>query len=168
MNELSSMGLVQFVRNCLEMDTVYLPGGMGETLTLRRILLRKTVYPEHFTVGRMRTLLNRINGTCRGFDCSGLLKCYIMGGIESFRYDPEYDLNCASMFKASSQKGEIGNMPDTPGICLYMEGHTGVYAGDGKVIESTPNVLFGDGVVETKLTDRPWTHWFQLSWIKYD
>ena len=39
-----------------------------------------------------------------------------------------------------------------------------VYAGDGKVIEARG---FHYGVVETKLSERPWENWGKCLWIKY-
>ena len=103
----------------------------------------------------------------RGFDCSGLLKFYVMGGFDRIYYNFMVDLNSASLLAVSPRKGTIDTLPEVPGICLYMEGHTGVYEGDGSVIESTPNARFGNGVVRTRLSDRPWTHWYEMPWVDY-
>ena len=78
------------------------------------------------------------------------------------------DLNAAALFAASTHKGGIETLPETPGICLYMEGHTGLYEGNGSVIECTSNPKFGNGVVRTKLPDRPWTHWYEMPWVDYN
>ena len=48
-----------------------------------------------------------------------------------------------------------------------MDGHTGIYVGGGLVIESTPNPRFGNGVVQTKLSDRPWTQWYCCHGVNY-
>ena len=47
-----------------------------------------------------------------------------------------------------------------------MAGHIGVYIGNGQVVESTRSI-FGDGVVITHLTDRPWLHWLECPYIIY-
>ena len=44
-------------------------------------------------------------------------------------------------------------------------GHIGVYIGNGEVIEAMDTRY---GVVKTKLQGRGWTHWLEVSGIKYD
>lgn len=164
----SSDGLLLFAESCLQMETVYMFGAFGEILTSSKILRQKTLYPDSFPIERVRYLLHRCNGHCRAFDCSGLLKRYLMGGFEKYSYSSEFDLNCESLFAVSPKKGDIDSMPEEPGLCTFMNGHTGVYAGNGTVIEATPNPQFGNGIVRTKLADRQWTNWFELPWIEYN
>ena len=45
-----------------------------------------------------------------------------------------------------------------------MEGHIGVYIGNGEVIEAKGN---HDGVVKTNLSEGGWTRWMQLPGITY-
>lgn len=66
---------------------------------------------------------------------------------------------------AWDQKGEIGSLPDVPGVILYHVNssgtmtHTGVYIGGGYAVEARAAKY---GVVKTAVKDRSWTHWAAL------
>lgn len=165
--DLTAEGLLSFARQCLDIPTVYIWGTLGEKATASLIDRCRRDYPEKFDDMKLHGLKPFCRKGYRGFDCSGLLKRYVMGGLDHYHYSREKDLNSASLFAASQRKGPIDTLPEIPGICLFMEGHTGVYEGGGSVIESTSNPRFGNGVVRTKLSDRPWTHWYEMPWVKY-
>ena len=57
-------------------------------------------------------------------------------------------------------------MPEIPGVLVFMDGHVGVYEGNGYVIECT--VSCGGGVVRTALKSRSWVHWGKCPWISYN
>ena len=155
-------GLVKHAKDILEMKTVYLWGGLGERLAAEVIEDRKNMYPEKYTEEYCQKLFacTESDEPTYGFDCSGLIKNYVMGGFANYKYDPKYDLNSYMMLEQSARSGEIAALPEEPGLCLFMPGHVGIYIGNQEVIESTANPKFGDGVVKTKLSDREWTHWF--------
>jgi len=163
---LTSEGLLETARKCLDIPTVYVWGAQGEQVTRRSLKEFKKSFPEKFDHRKIRELKPFCGKGYRGFDCSGIMRFYAMGGFDHFNYNPYADLNCAKMLASSSRSGTIDTLPEEPGLCLYMEGHTGVYEGDGSVIESTPNPRFGNGVVRTRLSDRPWTHWFEMPWVE--
>lgn len=66
---------------------------------------------------------------------------------------------------AWAQKGEIGTLPDVPGVLLYHANssgtmtHTGIYIGDGYAVEARAAAY---GVVKTAVKSRSWTHWAAL------
>ena len=70
------------------------------------------------------------------------------------------------MYRAAKVKGDINTMPDREGILVWMEGHMGIYVGNGLVIEATPK--WKDGVQITKLTDRKWLGWCECPYITYE
>ena len=161
--------LVRHAYTCMRMPTVYCRGGMGQILTREWLPEAKKRNPEHYRNSSDFDMLWSIpNGEIRCFDCSGLIKCYLMGGLRHFEYDRSLDINARTMLKRAEGKGTIETMPEQPGICVYMADHVGIYAGNGRVIEATPNPRFGNGVVMTRLTDREWSHWFRLSGISYE
>lgn len=165
---LTAEGLVSHVNKCLLLPTVYMWDGKGETVTKTFIKKMRILYPKYYTEQRINHLLEFVNKDVRGFDCSGLIKNYVMGGLEHYEYDASKDLNSLALFEKSTNKGPIETMPEKPGICLYMPGHTAVYVGNGLVIESTDNPDFGDGVISTKVSDRPWEQWYEMPWVEYD
>lgn len=119
-------------------------------------------------------------------DCIGLIKGffwtnggqgvleYIAGG-ES--YSSKYGSNncpdkgangMLTWLKSKGCKhGTMDSLPDVPGILLFKPGHVGVYIGGGFAVEAEG---FSYGVVETKVSKRPWTEWAYLpeSMLVYD
>jgi LysM repeat protein len=119
-------------------------------------------------------------------DCIGLIKGffwtnggqgvleYIAGGEEfKSKYGsnncPDKGANgMLTWLKSKGCKhGLIDSLPDVPGILLFKSGHVGVYIGGGLAIEAEG---FAYGVVETKVSKRPWTEWAYLpeSMLVYD
>ena len=92
-------------------------------------------------------------------DCHGLIEWFVReqsGG--------SYDTTANGAFLAAMEKGEIGTIPELPGICVRYPGHVGVYIGGGYVVEARG---FDYGVCLTALKSRPWTHWYKHPRIKY-
>lgn len=152
---------------CLRMKTVYVWGGMGEILNPRSLRIKAEAYPERFTPEKIQSLLEKADRNTHMFDCSGLVKGFLMSGFHGFRYDPEKDLNSFELLCRAAASGPVNTLPELEGICLYMPGHVGIYMGNGNVIEATDSPKFGNGVVQTKLSDREWTQWFHCPWIDY-
>ena len=74
------------------------------------------------------------------------------------------DKSANGMFSYAKSKGcawgTMDSLPELPGIALCMDGHVGVYVGDGYAVEERG---FNYGCVKTKVASRKWTHWFQLA-----
>ena len=101
-------------------------------------------------------------------DCIGLIKSYawynadsggIVAGSNGFT-----DCGANSIWSSVTESGQISNMPDTPGLAVWMDGHIGVYIGNGEVIEAQGTAY---GVVKTELNGRGWTKWLKIPNIKY-
>lgn len=165
---LTAEGLARHAEACLAAETVYLWDGRGEMLTEALIDRLRAAYPDVYDAERAERLKALCGKDVRGFDCSGLIKNYVMGGLDNYRYVAEMDLNTSALIRLARRKGPASELPERPGLCLWMQGHTGIYAGHGTVIESTPNPRFGDGVVRTAVSDRAWELWYEFPWIRYD
>ena len=159
--------LLRHAETCRKMDTDYVWGGMGQLITPELIEKKRAEYPAQYDGQTCRRLMARCGHKVYGFDCSGLIKTCLMGGLRCFRYDPARDLSAAMMLERSPLKGPIDTLPERPGLCLFMEGHVGIYIGNGRVIEATANPNFGYGVVETRVSDRTWLYWFECPFIRY-
>ncbi len=160
--------LVKHALFCLKIPTVYFWDGFGEVLTHRLLLAKRKMYPKAFTLWKCLKYFFIIDGEIRGFDCSGLIKSFLMGGLFDYKYNPKVDYNSKGLLENSHKKGDISTLPEIPGVCLYMQGHVGIYIGKGKVVESTSNRLFGNGVVKTNISDRKWEKWFYCPGIEYE
>lgn len=120
-----------------------------------------------------------------GFDCVNLIKGILWGwcGDVNARYGgAEYasngcpDTNANGMFwdYCRDQSNDFSNI--IPGEFVWMEGHIGVYIGDGYVVECTP--IWNDGVQITYLgnwggsrpgySTRTWTSHGKSNLIDYD
>lgn len=78
------------------------------------------------------------------------------------KYKGSLDVNTGGMYN----KATISTIPEIPGICVYMQGHIGVYVGNGWVIECAG----GRGAVKTPLKGSGatrWTHWLKCPFITY-
>lgn len=159
--------LVLHAEKCLKIPTRYIWGGIGEFLTQELVDRKAKLYPEVYMKEYIERLRPYLDKGIRGFDCSGLINHFRMGGLEHWKMTEELDQNSSMLYKLAKEKGNIENLPEFRGICLYMKGHVGIYAGNGRVIEATSNEKFGNGVVETQLKDREWTHWFYCPLIEY-
>lgn len=117
--------------------------------------------------GEMRQVGEKWLGK-RVCDCIGLIKSYawynadsgeIVAGSNGFT-----DCGANSIWSNVTESGPISNMPNTPGLAVWMDGHIGVYIGNGEVIETQGTAY---GVVKTELNGRGWTKWLKIPNIKY-
>lgn len=93
-------------------------------------------------------------------DCSGL----IVGAIRAI--SPSYGDRSANTFKAQFvESGTVKTIPEIPGLAVWKSGHIGIYIGNGQVVEARG---YKYGVVITKLSSRPWTHWGKIKDVEYD
>lgn len=103
----------------------------------------------------------------RTFDCVGLIKGYLWSsenGVVRYAEGGVPNLNPDALFARSGQRGLIETIPEVPGLLVWHRGHVGIYAGGGSVLEARP----GRGVVRTRLTCRPFTHWAYCPYCRYE
>ena len=79
-------------------------------------------------------------------------------------YNAAQDVSANGMYSRCKEKGKINTLPELPGVLVFMDGHVGVYIGNGYVIEARG---FEYGVVKTKLKNRPWVNWGKCPFITY-
>jgi len=170
-------GLVEYVKACMHTPHVYLWAGNGEYLTDAELDRLEAKYPTWYTEELVAVRRSLVDRGIRGWDCLGLILSYKWGDYHQGNtalYKPEEFMGTTRLFKQEGLvKGKIETLPERPGLVVYMHGHVGVYIGDGWVIECTrKNVktweyeLIG-GIHQTRLSDRPWTHWLEMPGIRY-
>lgn len=147
--------LAEYARNIAEsQNTIYCWGCLMNPLSAELIAQKKKAYPDWYTEDKCQKILN--SGKNYGCDCSGLIKSYLFqDGYDSF-----FDFNSSMFLSYATEKGPISTLPERTGICLFMEGHVGIYLGNGQVVEATNNARYGDGVLLTELDGRGFSHWF--------
>lgn len=112
-----------------------------------------------FTVARLPTVRSWIGR--KTTDCHGLVE-WFLAELAGGKW--VYDVTADGAYAAAEEKGGIGTIPEQPGVCVRYPGHVGVYIGGGYVVEARG---FDYGVCLTRLTARPWTHWYRHNRIKY-
>lgn len=158
----TNTGLVDYAR--AQIGNPYWYGTFGNKATQSLLNAKKKQYPSHYQASRMEKYKMQLGA--RVHDCVGLIKGYLWS--ESATATPKYnsaqDVSANGMLKKCTEKGKIATLPEIPGVLVFMSGHVGIYAGNGKVIEARG---FAYGVVMTELADRKWTSWGKCPWIKY-
>ena len=147
----------------------YVYGGYGQLCSEEYLDAQAELFPgDDEAGGEMRTVGEKWNGK-RVVDCIGLIKSYawydpesneIAAGTNGFK-----DCGANSIWNNVKESGDISAMPDILGLAVWMDGHIGVYIGNGEVIEAQGT---NEGVVKTKLRSRPWKKWLMIPDIKYE
>lgn len=158
----TNIGLIEYART--QLGRPYWMGTFGQIATYALYTYNKGRLPEHYTANDFPSQFGQ-----RVHDCIGLVKGYLWSDgpdappvycAEPCRTDHSAD----SMLAACKEKGPISNLPEIPGVLVFMPEHVGVYIGGGWVIEARGHAY---GVVQTRLQDRPWKYWGKCPYIDY-
>ena len=145
----------------------YVWGTYGNILTDTLLEYKLQQYPDSVGEHEDFIRINWLGG--RATDCVGLIKGY--GWLDLDSMTIQYgtngmpDIGANAMYHSAEVSGPISTMPDIPGLAVWMDGHIGVYVGNGEVVEAMGTEY---GVVKTQLKDRGWTHWLKIKYIDYD
>lgn len=164
----NNLDLVKWCENAYKNGWGYVYGGYGQVCTKQYLDQQASLFPSNNEAGgEMREVGEKWLGK-RVCDCIGLIKSYawynadsgkIVAGSNGFT-----DCGANSIWSSVTESGPISNMSDTPGLAVWMDGHIGVYIGNGEVIEAQGTAY---GVVKTQLKGRGWTRWLKIPNIKY-
>lgn len=170
-------GLVRHAEKALALNTKYMWGGILRPVEQQYDMLKKIYGGQSgtgYSAARWNELRELFGKGFFGVDCIGLIKSYYWSGKpDGGTGSPQYgaagfpDVNAGYMFRTAKIKGDIKDMPDTPGLIVYSKSHphVGIYIGGGETVESTLGER-GDGVVKRKL-DGFWEYWFECPYIEY-
>ena len=166
---LTNKDLANFALNkATHVSSKYMWGEYGRTITNATIEQKARQYPLRYSQARIDELKKCTNGYWIGCDCAGLIKWFLWtdNGTHDIRYDSKTDRNTGGLWNCATNRGTIDTLPEIPGIILYKSGHVGVYIGGGKAVECTLG-RYGDGIVQTEVRGRGWTHWITIPDIEY-
>lgn len=163
----TNAGLVAHAQRALSEKWGYVWGTFGNVLTKSLLDQKAAQYPKYNGGAKKAVLASKwLNHTVS--DCVGLIKGYAMwdDAKDAPVYKAAYDVNTGGMYSKATEKGPLSTLPELPGVCVYMQGHIGVYIGGGWVIECKGGV----GVIKSPLRGagaQPWTHWLKCPFITY-
>lgn len=162
----NNLDLVEWAKAAKEAGWGYVWGTFGQVLTRDLLEAKLEQYPEELGEYEDFIRSNWLGG--RTADCIGLIKGYSW-------YDPETgeityasngmpDVGANQMMNLAVESGSIDTIPEIPGLLVWMDGHIGIYIGDGQVIEAMGTLY---GVVQTELSGRGWVNWMKNPYIDY-
>lgn len=158
--------LVKYAQNALDSGWGYVYGTYGQVLKPELLKSCAEKYPSQIEPFLTFTKTNWMNG--RVTDCAGLIKGY--GWFNPHTAEITYltngmpDLSANGIEQAATEKGKISSIPEIAGLAVWMDGHIGIYIGNGDVIEASSAKK---GVVKTKLQGRGWLEWMKIPSIRY-
>lgn len=159
---INSSDLVSFVIAAKEAGWGYVYSAHGQLFT--RELAEQWGYEKR--AGRSYDYF--VNQCARWFektavDSSGLVNA----AFRSKDSNNEYK-SANTLFLQSPQKGKLSTIPEIPGICVWRNGHIGIYIGNNKVIEAAgTNIGVVLSLLSAPATGVNWTDWGKLQGVDY-
>ena len=162
---------VRLLDDISKMKTYYIKGGFGHVLKASN---KKRLIDQYKYNKDRADKINALDPSTFAFDCCGLVKGALWGftgnrvktyGGAAYEANGLKDVNESGLFKLCYHVSE--DMTSIlPGEFLYMKGHCGIYAGGGKVYESTPSGKCG--AQATSFSRVKWTAHGKLPFIEYE
>lgn len=162
----TNLGLVEHCKKALAERWGYVYGTYGKVLTMELFNQKLKQYPTNIEKYKDYILQHHINK--RTTDCVGLIKSYIWWNGKDPVYSASTDLSANGMYEKAEIKDTNDCIPEIPGICVWRNGHIGVYIGNGQVIEAKGTLY---GVIQSPLKgpgSNNWTHWLLCPYIQYE
>ena len=166
----NNVDLAIYATQAWENNWGYVWGTFGTVLTPGLFEYKLQQYPDG--VGNYEDFIREHWLGRRTTDCVGLFKGY--GWLDGSDGQIKYGTNGVPDFAADQmynvavsmkmENGPISEIPDIPGLILWMPGHTGVYVGGGYAVEAMGTKY---GVGRTEVAGRGWSAWYKSPYITY-
>ena len=171
------------VKKACDVKTLYVMGGFGAPAGYGRNRTRYSTNNSYNKQPERAALIKAASDNTFFFDCVGLCKGVLWGwyGDASRVYGgagyaengvPDYDAKGMMFNGCTEQSKDFSNI--VPGEFLWLDGHCGIYIGNGLCAESSPK--WKDGVQITAVLNigkksgyngRTWTYHGRLKYVDY-
>lgn len=160
--------------------TTYMWGVFGSPVSEKIIKEKSKQYPSWYTDQKQRAFRKLISENYFAFDCVNLIKGILWGwNADRSKYNGGAVYNASQDVSANGLKTKLLDLSRDfsvieLGEAVWMNGHVGVYIGDGKVIECSPK--WANGVQITAclnvgpiagLNGRHWEAHGKIPWVQY-
>lgn len=166
----TNLELVAFAKKALAENWGYCLGSFGNILTPAFLNAKlKQGYGVGAYNSKHQTYLKRFINK-RVTDCYGLVKGFVWWNNGNVKYIASQDRNQEGAYNAAREKGPISNIPEIPGLVLWMRGHAGVYIGNSEFIEcvGAPVGMRKGRIANGRVVSGSrFTHWFKDTYITY-
>lgn len=162
----NNIDLVRWVKMALKNGWGYVYGTYGNILDEATVQYCLEANPDYMVQWLDFIHANWMGRRCA--DCIGLIKAY--GWVDPVTKEIEYgshgftDVGANSIMGFVTEQGSISSIPEIPGLAVQMDGHIGVYIGNGEVIEAAGAQY---GVIKTRLSEGSWERWIRVPFIDY-
>lgn len=163
-----------------EYTTLYVMGAFGAPLNAANKKRYKNNHEYNRQAAR-QAMIDRATNDTYAFDCVNLLKGVLWGwsgdlsqtyGGARYASNGVPDIDANQMIKHTEQSTNFNDIE--PGEMLWLDGHAGVYVGDGLAVECTPawrncvqlTAVANIGSV-SGYPSRRWTKHGHLPWVDY-
>lgn len=166
----TNIELTKYCENALKEGWYYGWGAHGQKATTGLVDSLVNQYPEMNT--RWRTyMMKAVTNNNKLCDCYGLVKGLLFTNSNGVMiYNASLDVNTTSAYNRAKEKGPLSTLPELSGVVLWMQGHVGVYVGNGRFIECAGG---GVGMRVGRVSNgritsgSNFTHWFKDINIQY-
>lgn len=171
---------IEKLEDCAAHKTLYVLGCFGAPMTSKNKTRYKNNNDYNHTVTRSN-MIDRATPDTFGFDCIGLVKGILWGwygdtsrtyGGAGYKVNDVPDTDAKKMLNYCTDVSTDFSRIQA-GEFVWLDGHCGVYIGNGQVIESSPKwkngvqYSFMANVGCTSGNSRTWTKHGKLKWIDY-
>ncbi len=166
----TNYGLIDYCRH--QLGRPYWFGTSGQISSQDLLNTKSKQFPKHYMKSPDYKVLKDDYKKQLGVkvhDCMGLVEGYLWSDdpdkAAKFASNNFPDWSANGFYNHCTRRGsDMSKMPDVPGIAVFMDGHIGIYVGNGEVIEARGHAY---GVVTTKLNERKWVRWAYIDEIEY-
>lgn len=165
--------VVKLLQVYRDYKTCYAKGTFGQKATDTFINQKAIQYPKWYTDSRVKSL-KALSDDVRLFDCCGLIKAVLWGFPNTvYTSNGVPEGNDQDLWNRSKDKSQSFSNIQI-GELLWMQGHVGVYIGEGKAIECTASWANKVQITAVEnlghisgLHSRRWTGHAKLPYIEY-
>lgn len=164
---------ISALNRAISSKTLYVMGCFGAPMTPSNKERYKNNHSYNMKAAR-RAMIDAASSDTFGFDCVNLIKAVLWGwnadlsdvyGGAEYKSNGVPDVSANQMINYCGQVADFSSRQVEKGEFVWMDGHCGIYVGDGYVIECTPK--WKNCVQKTKLSDRVWLKHGFLPWVDY-